>query len=142
MRLTSSNTSVIAMGGFVLAYVALGSSAYQLPHYIFVAFPLAAIITARLIHDMLDGRYARLLKIMAPAHVVIMCLLMGALLLLIAYVFDGGPMVIALWAVGLALWLYLAFSKKVAGKLLWLPAAGIIIVNLFLTNFFQEQQYF
>ncbi len=126
----------VTMGGFVLAYVALGSSAYQLPHYIFVAFPLAAIITARLIHDMLDGRYARLLKIMAPAHVVIMCLLMGALLLLIAYVFDGGPMVIALWAAGLALWLYLAFSKKVAGKLLWLPAAGIIIVNLFLTNFF------
>ncbi|RYG51978.1 MAG: hypothetical protein EOO01_07450, partial [Chitinophagaceae bacterium] len=31
----------LTTGGFILAYIALGSSRYQLPHYIFVVFPLA-----------------------------------------------------------------------------------------------------
>ena len=36
----------ISIGGFILIYIALGSSKYQLPHYIFICFPLIAIITA------------------------------------------------------------------------------------------------
>lgn len=36
----------LLLGGFVLPFIALSLSHYKLPHYIFVVFPLAAIITA------------------------------------------------------------------------------------------------
>lgn len=126
----------ITTGGFILVYLALGSSAYQLPHYIFVAFPLAAIMTARLIQEMLSGNYPRLTKVMVPTHIVITVLLLVALLALTAWSFNGGIILMTLWTSGVGLWLYLAFNKKMQGKLLWLPAAGIIIVNALLTNFF------
>lgn len=135
LRLDSSQEWVTT-GGFLLTYLALGSSAYQLPHYIFVAFPLAAIMTAVLIQDMLAGKYKGLYTVMLPAHKVVTFLLLGAVALLVGYVFDGGLIVIALWAMGFAFWLYLLFSKKLAGKLLMLPAIGIIIINAFLTNVF------
>ncbi len=135
LRLTDGQEWVTT-GGFLLTYLALGSSAYQLPHYIFVAFPLAAIMTAVLIRDMLAGKYKGLYKVMLPAHKVITLLLLCAVALLVSYVFDGGPLVLVLWAAGFASWLYLLFSKKLSGKLLMLPAIGIIIVNVFLTNVF------
>ena len=42
----SPSTERISFFGFVLTYLALSRSQAQLPHYIFVVFPLAAILTA------------------------------------------------------------------------------------------------
>ncbi|GAA4465110.1 glycosyltransferase family 39 protein [Nemorincola caseinilytica] len=126
----------VTTGGFLLAYLALGSSAYQLPHYIFVVFPLAAIMTAKLIADMMGGKYKRLHRIMRPAHIVITVLLLAATLAFIAYIFPAGGVVILSWALLVATWLSLAISKKTKAKLLFLPALGIIIVNIFFTNYF------
>ncbi|MCF8448621.1 MAG: glycosyltransferase family 39 protein [Taibaiella sp.] len=127
----------ITTGGFLLAYIALGSSAYQLPHYIFVVFPLAAVLTAHLLHSMIDGgRYQKLLRIMSPVHTGLMLILLFAVLALSAYVFDGGFITIAAWSICLLFWLYLAFSRQLSGKLFWLPAVGMFIVNIFLTNNF------
>ncbi|MBK8724263.1 MAG: glycosyltransferase family 39 protein [Saprospiraceae bacterium] len=41
----------ITFFGFTLTYIALAMSRYQLPHYIFVVFPFASIITAEAIHE-------------------------------------------------------------------------------------------
>ncbi len=41
----------ISFFGFTLTYIALALSRYQLPHYIFVVFPFAAIIAAVTIHE-------------------------------------------------------------------------------------------
>lgn len=41
-----SDKEVITTAGFVLTFIAMSLSHYKLPHYIFVAFPLVAIITA------------------------------------------------------------------------------------------------
>lgn len=127
----------LTTGGFLLAYLALGSSAYQLPHYIFVVFPLAAILTARHIADMMaQDRLARLRQIMTPIHTVISLLLLLAVIVLAAYVFAGGIWATGLWCAGILLWIYLALNKQLKGKLLWLPATAIIVVNVLLTNFF------
>ncbi len=37
----------ISFGGFFLAFLALSMSHYKLPHYIFITFPFATVITAR-----------------------------------------------------------------------------------------------
>lgn len=126
----------ITTGGFLITYIALGSSAYQLPHYIFIAFPLAAIITARFIYDMAEqGMHRKIYNVMRPFMGVLIAITLLVVLLLIAYVFPAHPLIIALWVIGFSFWLYLAFSKAVRAKLLWLSAAGMIIINIFLTNY-------
>ncbi len=127
----------MTFGGFLLAYIALGSSAYQLPHYIFVVFPLAAIITARFVQQLIeDPSYKKLRSIMAPVHSVIAFLLLIAVLQLIAIVFPANGLIIALWCVCMVFWLFVLLSKKIKNRILWLPASAMLIVNLFLTNYF------
>jgi len=125
----------LTTGGFLLSYLALGSSAYQLPHYIFVAFPLAAIITARFLYTLIEeGKYRKLSNFLHSFQVSIIFLLLLVALTLISYAFPAHLIYIAFWAAGFFLWLYIAFRKGLNGKMLWLPAAGMIIVNFFITN--------
>lgn len=126
----------ISTGGFILTYLALGSSRYQLPHYIFVAFPLASIVTAKLLKDFFEGRYRKVFAVMKPVQTVIAALLFVGALLTVTYVFHLGAAPIIIWAVSLVIWLYIAFKKQLPGKLLWISAAGILLVNILLTNFF------
>lgn len=125
----------VTTGGFIITYLALGSSTYQLPHYIFVAFPLASIVTARLLWDIIEeGKYRAIGKFMKPFQITITTLLLLASLALITYVFPSSVLFVAGWVVCFAGWLYLAFRKQLIGKFFWLSASGIIIVNIFLTN--------
>ena len=125
----------LTTGGFLLTYLALGSSSYQLPHYIFVAFPLASIIVAQSIAGFLEkGEYKAVYKIVRPFFMGLTLIVLGLVFVLITYVFPSGVVAVGLWFVGLVLWCYLALSRKLEGKLLWLPAIGMIIANVFLTN--------
>ncbi len=65
---------------------------------------------------------------------VISCLLLLITLLLLVVVFPASPLIIAGWAICFAGWLFLAFRKSLKGKIFWLSASGIILVNIFLTN--------
>ena len=100
----------ITTGGFLVTYCALGISKYQLPHYIYVVLPLAAIITAKWIFRLLYTN--ELLRWRRP------------LLLLHSVVF-------AMLAVVLAMLLYFPFPP--ANKLcliLLILAIAVVIVNL------------
>jgi 4-amino-4-deoxy-L-arabinose transferase-like glycosyltransferase len=45
---------LLLLGGTIFPFIALSFSHYKLPHYIFVFFPLTAILTARTVLDILD----------------------------------------------------------------------------------------
>jgi len=128
----------ISSGGFILAYLALGSSHYQLPHYIFVVFPLAAIVTASLLRDIYEnGRYPRLCRILHPAHIFIVSLLFLVTLLMLTVVFPAGAVSVILWVIAFAIWLFIWFRRrKLKGKILWICASGIVLINIFVTNHF------
>lgn len=126
----------ITTGGFLLTYCSLASSHYQLPHYIFVAFPLAAIMVAKLLKDLFEGRYRGLCKAMNGVQIVISVLLLIAALLTFTVVFKGEAWTYIVWAAGAVLWCWLAFSQNVRSKMLWLSATAIIIANIFMTNHF------
>lgn len=126
----------ITAGGFILAYLALGSSRYQLPHYIFVVFPLAAIMVAALLKDFFEGKYVQLHKFFKPFQWVVSFLLMIGSLLVVTFVFPGGVLWISLWVVAIAILLFLAFKKGVQPKMFWLSVAAIMLTNFFLTNHF------
>jgi 4-amino-4-deoxy-L-arabinose transferase-like glycosyltransferase len=125
----------ISTGGFLVSYLALGSSSYQLPHYIFVAFPLAAIVTARLIYELVEeGKYAGLYKVMQPLQTVVGLLILLVTFVLIVYVFPAPAFYIVAWVAGFIFWMWLAFKRSLQGKMLWLSAASMVIANIFLTN--------
>jgi 4-amino-4-deoxy-L-arabinose transferase-like glycosyltransferase len=126
----------ISTGGFLLAYLSLGSSAYQLPHYIFVAFPLASIIVASSMAAFLEGgKNKTLYKILQPVLMIVSAILAVVVLGIVAYIFPSGPVAIGLWVVGIGVLCYMFFVRKVAGRLLLVPAAVMIFANVFVTNF-------
>lgn len=126
----------ITTGGFVLAYLALGSSKYQLPHYIFVVFPLAAIMVAKLIADFADGKYAGLYKVMKPFQWVASVLIMIASLLTLVIVFPVGITGILVWMLAFSVWLFIAMHKRIQAKMFWVSAAAIMLANIFITHHF------
>lgn len=131
------NQEWVTTGGFLLAYVALGSSRYQLPHYIFVVFPLVAIITAVFIARLFeDARYHKLYSVFYPTQIVISALILIAALLTIVTVFPGSIMLLVFWALVLIVWVMIVVNKKIKGKLFWASASAIILANIFLTHHF------
>ncbi len=126
----------ISMGGFLLTYLALGMSKYQLPHYIFVVFPFAAIITAKFLYTLLfEEKYTIKLKnTLTWLHFVIFSLLWIALIFLLSYCFNSIPVwVIAIAVILFVIYIYLFFSKmQVLPRLLTICLFTIIGVNLFL----------
>ena len=125
----------LTTGGFLITYLALGSSSYQLPHYIFIVYPLAAIITAKLLWDMIEEeKYIGFCRIMQPLLLVVSLLLLMASLILMVWVFPQHPLVIIAWGLLFILWLYFAFKKPLKGKIFWRTASSMIVINIFLTN--------
>ncbi|MCW3120717.1 MAG: family glycosyltransferase, 4-amino-4-deoxy-L-arabinose transferase [Flavipsychrobacter sp.] len=125
----------ITTGGFLITYLALGMSAYQLPHYIFIVFPLAAIVTAKLLYDIIEEKkYVGLYNFMRRFQFVISCLLLLVALLLLVVVFPAHPFFIVLWIVCFCGWLFLALRRSLTGRIFWVSASAMIIANIFLNN--------
>ncbi|MEJ0030455.1 MAG: glycosyltransferase family 39 protein [Bacteroidota bacterium] len=72
----------ITLGGTVLPFIAFSMSHYKLPHYIFVLFPLCAILTGAFVRKLVK-KYDRDLKSITIIQYVVSTLLLalGALLL-------------------------------------------------------------
>ena len=129
----------ITLAGFGVTYCALGSSQVQLPHYIFIAFPFAAIITANYLYTLLYTKKLTLYKSpLLIAHAIIFSLLWVILLLLISLPFKTIPLYVTLIAVACFIFfLLLAFTKNLSfSKLLALAFFTIIGINIFLCTAF------
>jgi 4-amino-4-deoxy-L-arabinose transferase-like glycosyltransferase len=127
----------LSTGGFVLTYLSLCLSRYQLPHYILVAFPLAAIMVGKLLYDFIaTDRCNKLRKTFTWIQTGISAMLFVGVLLIITLVFPAGITGISLWLVSVAIWLYILLRNKAGKRMLWASASAIIAVNFFLTNFF------
>lgn len=59
-----SNSEYISLCGFVLVFAALSFSNYKLPHYIFVIFPFASIITADFIYELKEKTSVKVARAM------------------------------------------------------------------------------
>lgn len=57
--LLNPRQEAIALGGFVLPFLMVSTSKYQLPHYSYVVFPLAAILTGVYMDKILTDNYLR-----------------------------------------------------------------------------------
>src|SRR5690606_38284438 len=101
---------------------------YQLPHYIFVAFPLAAIITAKFLRDLLqDGKYLKLGRVMRPVMVIVPGLLFVGVLLILSVTFPANAFWFAALVIAVMVWSWFTWRGN-RRQTLFMPAAmGMIL---------------
>ncbi|MDO9374940.1 MAG: glycosyltransferase family 39 protein [Ferruginibacter sp.] len=137
--LLTNKEEAITVAGFLVTYLALGSSKVQLPHYIFVIFPLAAIITARFFDQLFnDLSWNRWRKTLTLSHAIVFALMWIALILLMVVPFKSIPVFVPVFAgLGLVGYLWLASRKNLPmPKLLLLCFFTTIGLNIFLNTAF------
>lgn len=78
---------VFTVGGFILPFIALSFSHYKLPHYIFVVYPLCAVMTAGFIVGR-EGSYRKLFHALRYIQFITVILLMGAAVYLCCVIFP------------------------------------------------------
>jgi 4-amino-4-deoxy-L-arabinose transferase-like glycosyltransferase len=116
----------LTIGGFVLTFIALSMSKYKLPHYIFVVFPLIAILTAEVIETQIV-RNEKLSKWLGSIHLLFMMIYV-ALLVLIFYVFKIENLWLPTVTVGLILLsAYLYYIKLFNGLIIPLAVAAVAL---------------
>lgn len=127
----------ISTGGFLLCYLAVGLSHYQLPHYIFIAFPMASILCAQLLRDCYRlGLYPRLRKVLTSTIVVAGMLLFVGVLLILLLVFPAPWYWLLLCGLSLSIYFFVVLRNKNKGQLVWAGAVAMILINVFLTHHF------
>lgn len=128
----------ISTGGFIITYCILARSQAQLPHYIFVVFPLAAIITARFLHRLLFTE--ELLKWKKPLlvfHAIIFTLLWLVAGFLMLWPFEVSMISAVLAGAGIGRYFVLLLSpQKNMPVLLSLALFTVIGVNVLLDTGF------
>lgn len=130
---------LITLAGFVLTYFVLARSQAQLPHYIFVVYPLAAILTARFIFDFLIlNQYPKWIKPMLVWHGFIFSILWIAAAIIVVFVFPGQSFVFILLAICGAALFVLSFKKIKTNRIQFLRPFLVtgIGVNLLLSTAF------
>jgi hypothetical protein len=126
--------------GFVPIYCMLALSKYQLPHYLYVVYPLAAIMTAGWVYECIHHQkqsklFQRLLQLQLP----IIVLLWLFVLIITFSAFENPIWIQLLVSIGcVAFMIYLVRLFKWQHNWVWLSGITLILGNLLLTSFFYK----
>lgn len=136
----SSEQEFITTGGFILTYIILARSQAQLPHYIFVVYPLAAIITGKFLYDLLYlNKAVKWQKPLYYFHLFIFVLLWIAIIVLTGWVFESVSFLFSILAIiefGLFVWVA---TKKTA---LIPTALAIALITSIGVNFLLSSSFY
>ncbi len=131
-----NSEEAITLGGILFPFIAFSLSHYKLPHYIFVFFPLAAIVTGKYLADIVElglhsGNYKalRIVQLIVSAVVLIIPLLICYVVFPLSNFWIWSVLV-----VGFVLVIYLAFKKGYGFNQLILPTFISAITLNFILN--------
>ncbi len=80
---------ILTLGGITLVFIAMSLSQYKLPHYVFVVYPLIAILTASFIYDFVQDRNRKnFLKAIPVTQNIVNILIWVAIIFICVYVFT------------------------------------------------------
>lgn len=120
---------LLTMGGFLLPFLALSLSGFKLPHYIFVIYPLAAILLASWWEDGVWANGLKRFKITALIFQSLVLLASAAVMFFIYFqFFPSAPIYLPLAAATLlvvALFLFFRWSKSSSALIV-----GSILISL------------
>jgi len=126
--------------GFLLPFLALSTSAYQLPHYAFVVYPLGAIISAKYILHVffvtdLSGR-----KILSTIQTVILYLVLIMVFAIVWFVFpEHNALALIFYVILVTAFIAVTWLVKSQYKIVLLSVLLITGVNLILNSYFYPQ---
>jgi 4-amino-4-deoxy-L-arabinose transferase-like glycosyltransferase len=131
-----TKTEFISLLGFILTYIALGISRYQLPHYIFITFPLIAVLTA---HFMIDKQWLK-------AHLLLSISITLAIItqfMIVFYIFDEAQQFwlgFIILEIIVAILLFLFLSKEKNKMHQWIVTTAFIAIsfNFLFTHLFYK----
>lgn len=108
------NAEWVSVGGFIITYCILARSQAQLPHYIFVVFPLAAIVTGKFIFRLCyTEELVKWKKPLQVMHSVVFALLWVLVIVLMAWPFrDNSILFPAAGGIGLLAFIYFLSRKR------------------------------
>ena len=134
-------TERIRFFGFLLTYLVLSRSQAQLPHYIFVVFPLAAVLTAAHFAALLEqaDRLHKWIKWFFGFHLFIFLVLLVAMILIIKIPFGimDGPWGLWIFFGTFITMIKIGFShQSLIQKWIAMSLVLIIGLNLILNSFF------
>lgn len=127
----------ITTGGFILAYILLGKSKYQLPHYIYVVLPLIAIITAKnFVQVVYTSQTNKLFTILRGIQWGINVILIAVATSLVAFSFPHvWVWVLSIGVLGILVIVYL-IAKPIKYSLVAASIVAIVTTNILLSGFF------
>lgn len=80
---------VLTLGGGTLVFIAMSLSQYKLPHYVFIVYPLIAILTASLISDLMNNSsYLKYFRAISITQNIVNILIWVAIIIVSFYVFP------------------------------------------------------
>jgi 4-amino-4-deoxy-L-arabinose transferase-like glycosyltransferase len=126
----------LSFGGFLLPLLALMTSRYQLPHYVFVLLPLAAILTATYLHQVLIEATPGV-RVWRWVQLFVGTLLWAVAMLIVVVVFPDPPGYVPVW---LGLWLvgmvFFVTRRTHTYRLVGLSLLSIVGLNGVLNDYF------
>lgn len=133
----NGNEEAVTTGGFTLVFIAMSLSDYKLPHYIFIVFPLAAIISADYLFKIFENsEKKKLQQIFSVVQSATIALIWSVILALCVYSFPIKS--VLLWAsflVFLALTVYFfAIKSAPLQKVISVSLITMIGVNFMLST--------
>jgi len=130
----------ITVPGFLITYLALGSSRYQLPHYIYVVLPFISIITAKCINNIIisNGSNEKFSKIINIINFIVFTIILILLVYLLFVPFNSNKLLltILLLIAAVIFTFILYFNNNRVPKILHFALFTILTTNLFLNLFF------
>lgn len=150
-RLSNTITDVIkqrkkqewlTLGGFILPFIALSTSHYKLPHYIFVLFPFAAIITAEFVLRVLYEKptwWAQIMRVLQSITVLVLAI--GSVLILTVVFPEFNLLAWLGFIILIAVAIISLWSKTRINQIVISSALAIIATNWVLNVHFYPQLF-
>lgn len=139
IKALNSRPEWISFGGFLLPFIALSASKYKLPHYIYVVFPLAAVITADYLYKLYKNSLKKETTILKGVQVFILfgAWVFAGIIFLWFFPLDS----ILLWIlgiIGISCFLVILFSKNLSNwhKIMYMSFATAFSINVLLALHF------
>ena len=130
-------SEIFTISGIVLTFYSMTRSHYQLPHYIFVIFPLVAIITAATIEKIITTK-PKTTRVFEYTQFIACSVLWMLTGYLFGYCFPGlHPAIWASFGIIIVLAILVFFKSKLNSARLIIPSALTIIgINIILNSHF------
>ncbi len=137
LRGKSQVAEFISLFGFILPFMALSASRYQLPHYAFIVYPLGAVITAAYIIKVFYELKPKWSRFLYTFQIVLLYLVLLLIFALVWFPFpDSNYLALIIYAVVLGLYTWVVAFLPSPHKLILACTILIVGVNAILNSYF------